>query len=66
MEGVTARTVTEAITILSNDKPVVDRHPEKRVKAAYQVIFIIFHNRYCFLELYLETWYIIQYLQTDV
>ncbi|KAL3998075.1 hypothetical protein ACH3XW_13545 [Acanthocheilonema viteae] len=36
IEGETARTVTEAINILSISKPTIDRHPEKRVKAAYQ------------------------------
>uniref|UniRef100_A0A183DDG4 DUF3418 domain-containing protein n=1 Tax=Gongylonema pulchrum TaxID=637853 RepID=A0A183DDG4_9BILA len=36
VEGETARTVAEAISILSVEKPVIDRHPEKRVKAAYQ------------------------------
>ncbi|CAG9531408.1 unnamed protein product [Cercopithifilaria johnstoni] len=36
VEGETAHTVTEAINILSVGKPIIDRHPEKRVKAAYQ------------------------------
>ncbi|VDK73886.1 unnamed protein product [Litomosoides sigmodontis] len=36
VEGETAHTVTEAINILTVSKPVIDRHPEKRVKAAYQ------------------------------
>ncbi|EFO27742.1 hypothetical protein LOAG_00744 [Loa loa] len=36
VEGETARTVTEAINILSIGKSTIDRHPEKRVKAAYQ------------------------------
>ncbi|VDK73796.1 unnamed protein product [Onchocerca ochengi] len=36
VDGETARTVTEAINILSIGKPIIDRHPEKRLKAAYQ------------------------------
>lgn len=36
VEGKTARSVAEAINILSLGKPAIDRHPEKRVKAAYQ------------------------------
>ncbi|VDN81750.1 unnamed protein product [Brugia pahangi] len=36
VEGKTARSVVEAINILSLGKPAIDRHPEKRVKAAYQ------------------------------
>ncbi|VDD87965.1 unnamed protein product [Enterobius vermicularis] len=35
IEGEVARSVTEAIAVLSNDSPTIDRHPEKRVKAAY-------------------------------
>uniref|UniRef100_A0A1B6ED03 Coiled-coil domain-containing protein n=1 Tax=Clastoptera arizonana TaxID=38151 RepID=A0A1B6ED03_9HEMI len=34
-EGEEARTVTEAISILSVNTPEVDRHPEKRLKAAF-------------------------------
>lgn len=37
IEGEVARSVTEAIAVLSNDSPTIDRHPEKRVKAAYAV-----------------------------
>ncbi|KAM3721581.1 Coiled-coil domain-containing protein [Dirofilaria immitis] len=36
IDSETARTVTEAINILSVGKPIIDRHPEKRLKAAYQ------------------------------
>uniref|UniRef100_A0A915PUD7 Coiled-coil domain-containing protein 124 n=1 Tax=Setaria digitata TaxID=48799 RepID=A0A915PUD7_9BILA len=36
VEGETARTITEAINILSVSKPFIDRHPERRLKAAYQ------------------------------
>lgn len=36
VEGETARSVDEAIAILSINDQKVDRHPEKRVKAAYQ------------------------------
>ncbi|VDK44774.1 unnamed protein product [Anisakis simplex] len=34
-DGETARSVTEAIQLLSTDGDSVDRHPEKRMKAAY-------------------------------
>ncbi|MCP9261137.1 Coiled-coil domain-containing protein [Dirofilaria immitis] len=37
IDSETARTVTEAINILSVGKPIIDRHPEKRLKAAYQL-----------------------------
>ncbi|KHN72608.1 Coiled-coil domain-containing protein [Toxocara canis] len=37
VEGESARSVSEAIKVLSTDSPVVDRHPEKRLKAAYLV-----------------------------
>ncbi|VDN56621.1 unnamed protein product [Dracunculus medinensis] len=36
IDGEVARSVTDAINILSIDKPDFDRHPEKRMKAAYQ------------------------------
>jgi hypothetical protein len=35
IEGDTARNVEEAIAVLTNDSPAVEKHPEKRVKAAY-------------------------------
>ncbi|MFH4978485.1 hypothetical protein AB6A40_005194 [Gnathostoma spinigerum] len=35
VEGETARTVAEAIEILTGDDVISDRHPEKRVRAAY-------------------------------
>lgn len=35
-EGDEARNVEDAITMLSMKEPEIDRHPEKRVKAAYQ------------------------------
>jgi hypothetical protein len=34
--GASARTVTEAILALTPGESSVDRHPEKRMKAAYQ------------------------------
>uniref|UniRef100_F1L8X6 Coiled-coil domain-containing protein 124 n=1 Tax=Ascaris suum TaxID=6253 RepID=F1L8X6_ASCSU len=36
VEGESARSVSEAIKVLSMESPTVDRHPEKRLKAAYQ------------------------------
>lgn len=37
VEGVEARTVDEALSVLSvKDTPEVDKHPEKRMKAAYE------------------------------
>ncbi|XP_076301136.1 coiled-coil domain-containing protein 124 [Lasioglossum baleicum] len=35
IEGETAHGIDEALTILSTKEPEIDRHPEKRVKAAY-------------------------------
>lgn len=35
IEGDEARNIDEAITILNVDEPEIDRHPERRVKAAY-------------------------------
>lgn len=35
IDGEVARSVTEAIAVLSDNNPVIDRHPEKRMKAAY-------------------------------
>ncbi|XP_031837006.1 coiled-coil domain-containing protein 124 [Nomia melanderi] len=35
IEGETAHGIDEALTILSTKEPEADRHPEKRVKAAY-------------------------------
>ncbi|XP_071453219.1 coiled-coil domain-containing protein 124-like [Hetaerina americana] len=35
VEGKEARTVDEALSILSIKEPEIDRHPEKRMKAAY-------------------------------
>ena len=37
VEGEVARSVTEAITVLSDDGPAIDLHPEKRLEAAYRV-----------------------------
>lgn len=36
IEGDEARTVEEAISVLGSGDPKIDRHPEKRMKAAYQ------------------------------
>ncbi|KAK0161795.1 hypothetical protein PV327_008209 [Microctonus hyperodae] len=35
LEGETARGIDEALSILSTKDPEIDRHPEKRMKAAY-------------------------------
>ncbi|KAK3097729.1 hypothetical protein FSP39_012513 [Pinctada imbricata] len=36
MEGEEARTVDDAISVLSSKEPEIDRHPEKRMKAAFK------------------------------
>lgn len=37
-----ARTVAEAIQVLGGDHEEIDKHPEKRMKAAYLVSFLLF------------------------
>ncbi|KAK5979254.1 UBA/TS-N domain protein [Trichostrongylus colubriformis] len=42
----TARTVEEAIQVLGGDRDEIDKHPEKRMKAAYLMVKV-YHGREC-------------------